>query len=349
MIRRLFQTLSFAALIACAVVVSFKLVGSVDAQSPARQIKNDKLVKADKLTQADVDRMMKELSNWGRWGKDDQLGAMNLITPDKRKQAAALVKEGVPVSLARETNDEREADNPDPYKHVMTLTGSNNPGQFSVDTFSILFHGYQHTHMDSLCHIFYQGKMYNGFSQQEITAKGAEKLAITNLQKGIFTRGILMDIPALKGVPYLEPGTAIYPEDLEAWEKKTGIKVSAGDAVFIRTGRWARRAAKGAWDVDKDGAAGLHASCARWLKARDVAILGSDAASDVLPSGIEGFSHPVHSLTLIALGVHIFDNCDLEPLGEATAKRKRWEFLLTAAPIPIKGGTGSPLNPIATF
>lgn len=301
-----------------------------------------------KLTKADIDRWRTQLSNWGRWGKDDQLGALNLITPAKRKAAAALVTEGVAISLARDTNGMVEADNPDPFEHKMTATGADASGQWGVDTLSVLFHGYQHTHMDSLCHIFYQGKMYNGFSQQEVTSKGAQKLAITNLKQGIFTRGVLLDMAALKGVPYLDGAVAIYPADLDAWEKKAGIKVGPGDAVFINTGRWARRAAKGPWDAEQ-GTAGLHASCAKWLKDRDVAILGSDAASDVLPSGIEGVSHPVHLLTLNAMGVHIFDNCDLGPLAAATAQRKRWTFLLTAAPLPITGGTGSPLNPIATF
>ncbi len=333
--RRIFQTLSLIVL-ASVIAVTANFAGSTEAQSESR------------LTKADIDRWMTELSNWGRWGKDDQLGALNLITPAKRKQAALEVKEGASVSLARNTNSDADADNPNPYQHTMNLSGASD-GQWAVDTFSILFHGYQHTHMDSLCHIFYQGKMYNGFSQQEVTAKGAQKLAITNLKQGIFTRGILMDLAALKGVPYLEPGVAIYPADLDAWEKKAGIKVGPGDAVFIRTGRWARRAVKGGWDAETTGAAGLHASCAHWLKQRDVAILGSDAASDVLPSGIDGVTHPVHLLTLAAMGVHIFDNCDLEALSEATAKRKRWAFLMTAAPIPITGGTGSPLNPIATF
>lgn len=300
------------------------------------------------MTKEDVDRLMTELSNWGRWGKEDQLGAVNLITEAKRKQAATLVKEGVSVSLARDTEKERADDNPSPYEHTMTLSGVNNRGQFSVDAFRISFHGYQHTHLDALCHMFWNGKMYNGVSQEEVTQKGAAKLAIQNLKRGIFTRGVLMDMPRLKGAKYLELGTPIYPEDLEAWEKKAGLKLTAGDAVFIRTGRWARRAEKGAWDISTKSA-GLHASCATWLKRRDVALLGSDAASDVLPSGIEGVSHPIHQLALIALGVNIFDNCDLEALSEAAAKRNRWEFLLTAAPIPLTGGTGSPLNPIAIF
>ncbi len=301
-----------------------------------------------KLTKADVDKMMQELSNWGRWGKDDQLGAFNLITPAKRKQAGALMKEGVSVSLARDTNTATAADNPQPYEHSMTLAGVNNRGQFSLDKIGVSFHGYQHTHLDALCHMFWQGKMYNGFPQEEVTKDGATKLAISNLKSGIFTRGILIDIPRLKGLPYLEPGTAIYPEDLEAWEKKAKLKVTAGDVIFVRTGRWARRAAVGAWDVSRNSA-GLYATCARWIRQRDVAIIGSDVASDVLPSGIEGLSHPIHQLTLVAMGVYIFDNCDLEALSEACAKRNRWEFLLTAAPIAVEGGTGSPLNPIATF
>src|SRR4029453_8284872 len=133
--------------------------------------------------------------------------------------------------------------------------------------------------------------MYNGFSQQEVTEKGAGKLAITNFKNGILTRGILMDIPRLKGVPYLQPGTAIYPGDLDAWEKKAGIKVGSGDVVFIRTGRWALRDAKGPWNISSNSA-GLDAACARWLKSRDAAVLGSAAASDVMPSGVPGVLQP---------------------------------------------------------
>ena len=129
----------------------------------------------------------------------------------------------------------------------------------------------------------------------------------------------------------------------------TGLKVASGDVIFIRTGRWMRRAEKGPWDHEKDGSAGLYATCAKWLKTRDVALLGSDAASDVLPSGVDGVTHPIHLLTLYAMGVAIFGNCDLEEVSKACAARNRWEFLLTASPLPVPGGTGSPLNPIATF
>ena len=307
------------------------------------------LLAQEKVDKATVDRWMKELSNWGRWGKDDQMGAVNLITAAKRKQAVALVREGVSVSLARDTEKEKAEDNQRPFTQEMNNTGLNPAGgQFSVDTYSVLYHGVAHTHMDSLCHMFFEGKMYNGFSQEEVGPEGAKKLAINAFKSGILTRGILLDFPVLKGLPYLEPGTAIYPSDLDAWEKKAGVRVGAGDVVFVRTGRWARRAASGPWNVGLRSA-GLHASCAAWLRKRDVAMVGSDAATDVMPSRVEGVRQPMHQLLLVAMGTPIFDNCDLEAVSAAAASRKRWEFMLSAAPISVKGGTGSPLNPIATF
>jgi kynurenine formamidase len=299
-------------------------------------------------TKQDIDQLMSELSNWGRWGKDDHLGTMNLITPEKRKQAARLVKEGYAVSLARPVEKEPAADNPDPFGHTMTLTGINNPGQFAADMYSVAYHGHAHTHIDALGHMFYEGRMYNGTLQETITEKGSSKLSIMNLQQGVFARGVLMDMPRLKGVSYLEPGVPIYPEDLGAWEKKAGVPVGSGDVVIIRTGRWACRAIKGAWDAAKESA-GLHAACATWLKKHDIAMLGSDDGSDVAPSGIEGVSHPIHQLMLISAGIHILDCCDLEALSEACQNRQRWEFLIIVAPLAVPGGTGSPVNPVAIF
>ncbi len=299
------------------------------------------------VTEEDLGRWMEEVSNWGRWGKEDQLGAINLITPDKRRQAAALVKAGVSISLARDPQTEKAIDNPSPYEHTMIRIGNGDSGA-AMDNYSVSYHGWAHTHLDSLCHVFYQGKMYNGFSQQEVTDEGCGREDIHNLKEGIFTRGILIDIPRLKGVPYLEPGTPIYAEDLEAWEKKTGVQVSSGDVLFVRTGRWARRAALGPWNV-AGNSAGLHLSVAKWLRERDVAMIGGDGTSDLTPSGIEGVAYPLHRLALVGMGVHMFDNCDLEALSEAAAHYHRWEFLLTVAPLPVPGGTGSPVNPIATF
>jgi len=295
---------------------------------------------------ADFERLMRELSNWGRWGADDQLGALNLVTPAKRRAALALVTEGVSVSLARDVEKIKAIDNGSPFLHSMDRAGTNNTGYSCADTYMVSYHGFAHTHIDSLCHMFHNGKMYNGFAQTNVIGSGAMKLGIGNLKNGIIARGILVDIPLLKNIEYLEPGTAITPEDLDAWEKKAGLKVGAGDVLIIRTGRWARRAALGPWGGTY---AGLQMSCAAWLKKRDIAVLGSDAGSDVMPSGVEGVTMPIHQLSLVAMGVWILDNLDPEALAAAAKQRHRWEFLLTVSPLAVPGGTGSPANPIATF
>jgi kynurenine formamidase len=300
------------------------------------------------VSQAEFDRWMTELSNWGRWGKEDELGALNLITPAKRKAAAQLVREGVSVSLSHDAETQTAADNPRPFGHEMLVhAGSPNATSHS-DAFSIAHHGLAHTHLDALCHYFYKDRMYNGVPRSVVTAKGAEKLSVHRMKQGVFTRGILVDIPRLKNVPFLEPGTPIYSEDLDAWEKFARVKVQPGDVLLVRTGRWARRASKGPWPAS-DHLAGLHASAVRWLKARDISVLGSDSASEVRPTGVEGMRGPVHTLVLVAMGVPILDNCDLEQLSQESQQRKRWEFLLTTAPMAVPGATGSALNPIAVF
>jgi kynurenine formamidase len=297
------------------------------------------------LAKAEVDRLMSELSNWGRWGKTDQRGTVNLITPAVRQAAARLVTEGISVSLSRNTDPDKAIDNDVPFGHRMMIAAG---GEFNMDEFTTAYHGFATTHFDSLSHMFYRGKMYNGYSQSSITEQGAPQLAVTAFRDGLFTRGVLIDIPTLKGLPYLEPSTAIYPDDLDTWERASGIHIQPGDAVFIRTGRWARRAEKGPWDASQHSA-GLFASCAKWLKQRDVALLGGDGSHDVLPSGVEGVLWPVHQILLVAMGMPLFDNCDLEELSKMAAARKRWTFLFTAAPLAVTGGTGSPVNPTATF
>ena len=291
---------------------------------------------------AEFDALFQQVKNWGRWGAEDQLGSANLVTPARRKQAAALVKSGITVSLAHNPLTERADDNNNPFEHTM-LRGNN------MDRYAVSYHGYAHSHIDALCHILYRDQTYNGYARADVnTDKGCTKLGIQNLKDGVVTRGVLVDIPRLRGVPYLEPGTPIYAEDLEAWEKKSGVKIAPGDALLVRTGRWARRAQLGPWNVGQR-AAGLHASVAPWIKARGVAFLGGDAAQDVVPSMVESVALPVHTLMITALGVNLLDNQDLESLGETAAKLNRWEFMLTIAPVPVTGGTGFPLNAIAMF
>ena len=315
-------------------IAAFLAALAVQAQAPGTPV-----------TKAEFERLMKELSNWGRWGKDDQSGSVNLITPAKRKEAAALVREGYSVSLARDLDRERSIDNPTPFSAKMSPPAD---GQFNMDEYQIFFHGFAHTHLDALSHVFYEGKMYNGFPETAVKPDGAGALAVNAMANGIFTRGVLIDIPRLKGVPYLDTNAVITPEDLDTWEKQNGVRVGSGDVLLIRTGRWARRADKGPWDIGSNSA-GLSARCARWLKSRDIAVLGSDAASDALPSRIPGVTFPIHQLMLVAMGTPMLDQCQLEDLAKACAARNRWTFLFTAAPLRVTGGTGSPVNPIATF
>ena len=261
------------------------------------------------VTEAMVTQWMTDLSNWGRWGDDDQLGTLNLITPEKRLEAIGLARVGTSVSMSHNYIKEQALDATSPFGHEMLGIGS--PGVFRSDRYTIAYHGYAHSHLDALCHMMYEGRLYNGYVRDdEVTEGGCNKLAIINLKQGIVTRGILMDIARLKGVEYLEPGTPIYIEDLEAWERAAGIRVGSGDVVLVRSGRWARRAEVGPWRTGRE-AAGLHASVVPWLRERGVAILEAVAAE--------------------------------------AARQGRWEFMLVAAPLAVEGGTGSPLNPLAIF
>jgi len=298
-----------------------------------------------RVTNEDVARWMRDLSNWGRWGKNDQRGTLNLITADKRRQALKLVREALAVSLAHTLEKEASADNPRPLGQQMTLDA----GGHAMDLYTIWYHGSTITHIDSLCHYSFEGKIYNGFERSNIAqGPGCPSNGVEHQKEGIMTRGIIVDLPRMKNVPYLEPGTPVYPSDLEAWEKYAGVKIGSGDAVFLRTGRWVQRAQKGPWNVARD-AAGWHASVMPWLKQRDVALLGNDAVNDVQPSGVEGNGRPIHQLAIVAMGLPLIDVMDLEAAAETAARLRRWEFLLTAAPVPVPGGTGFPLNPIATF
>ena len=208
------------------------------------------------MPRAEVERMIKDLSNWGRWGKDDQRGTINLITPARRKEAAGLVKTGVSVSLSFNPPTERAVDNTAPFELTM---GGNAGGGVVLDTWKVSHHGFTFTHLDALCHWFFQGTMYNGFEPSEVTPQGCRKGGMEQIKEGILTRGILVDIPRLKNVPYLEPGAPIMRADIEAWEKRARVKIGPGDVVLVRTGRWAKRAALGPFSI-QGNSAGVHIS-----------------------------------------------------------------------------------------
>lgn len=333
--------------VVCLITTLVSVGSSVQsAQSPATG-------RAAMTTEADFRRAMKELSNWGRWGKDDELGAANLITPAKRKQALLLAKDGTTISLAHDVAQEKAADAPNILERVL---GNVNPtGTTDRYQYTGTYHGVIHSHLDSVdCHIMSEGKGYNGVSMEDIKAAGGcPKGNINALKDGVVTRGILFDATRLPGkvAPqgWLEPGTAIHREDLEALEKIEHVKVSPGDVILLYTGRWKRRAALGPWP-NTVGFAGYHADVAYFIKERGVSFIGCDGPNDVSPSGLpQTIGIPLHQLALVAMGVSIFDNLDFERAAAEAKRLNRYEFLFMAAPLRIDKGTGSPLNPLAVF
>ncbi len=297
------------------------------------------------MSAEEVSSLHGRLSNWGRWGAVDQLGTLNFITPAVTAAAAAAVRVGRTVSCARPLPTQPGPDNLNPVVHHMTGTATEGYG---ADYFAIATHGYATSHIDALCHIFHEGRMYNGFSAESVTAHGAVKLGIHHLRSGVVTRGVLLDVPALRGIDALEPGAPIFPDELEAAEDAAGVKVQTGDALLVRTGRWRWRETHGPW-APTEGMAGLDASCLSWLHDREVAVLGSDGVSDVMPSRIEGIGMPIHTVAIVAMGVSLLDNLDLDELALACTAEGRWSFLLVVAPLVLTRGTASPANPIAIF
>ena len=297
------------------------------------------------VSAAQYERWQTELSNWGRWGPDDELGAANLITPARR--AAALVSEGLTVSLSANAQKYESLDNPCPIAWSMVRASRAS----ATDTVAYpCIHGPGTTHLDAFAHVFFDGKMWNGYDVDGLVTMedGALKNSIMTMKNGIVTRGVLYDIPRLKGVPYLEPGTRITVEDLEAWEAQTGVRVGPGDAFLIRWGRWARQDALGPFDTGRE-AAGLDNHVIPWLRERDVAVAGWETPG-YMPQPEGDISRvALHNFALTILGIQVLDRADFQALAEAAAERNRWEFMVTIAPLPIPNGTGSPVNPIAMF
>ena len=287
------------------------------------------------VSKAQYDTWMMELSNWGRWGADDELGALNLITPDKRLEAASLVTRGTVVSMAREMTIERLED-PDQASanRPPVLVGSsrsvfdiNTEGGYFWERYEIEYHGSAVSHLDALCHVAYNGKVYNGLDFEDVASKedGCTRMGVANLREGLITRGVLIDMP----------GRAVRREDIEAWEAETGITISSGDALFLRTGR----------DIGERG--GYHPSLIPFFKERDIALLGADVPQE--GGQVDGVTVPVHFFALVALGVHLFDNLGLEDLAETANDLNQWEFMFMAAPHVVPNGAGSAINPLAVF
>jgi|TARA_B110000263_G_scaffold32256_1_gene24486 hypothetical protein len=298
-------------------------------------------------TEEEVRAYFETCSNWGRWGPDDNAGTINLITQSKRLEAASLVQTGKTVSCSYPLNPRGGPGNLNPFQHFMRFTE-----QVSVDYIGLIFHGYTTTHIDALCHIFWEGKMWNGKPASEVTSIGSKSGSVDAWSQGIVTRGVLLDIPRLRGVDYVSVDEPIRGFELEEAAKSEGVELRPGDAILVRGNRI------GYLENNPDAvpgvppSPGLQVDCIPVLKQHDASILVWDML-DHRPTPYSMFEvppapgGPLHILSIVYMGLPLLDNAFLNPLAEACAERNCWEFMFTVNPLNIRGGTGSPVNPIA--
>jgi kynurenine formamidase len=283
------------------------------------------------------------------WGPGDRRGALNYITPSEVAAAVGEVRLGRTVSLAAPLDSAVTPDNPDPSQDQMTQAGNTAAARglsFTADRIAMNVHGDADTHIDALCHVSYDGELYNGVPASVVTGTGAAELSIDLARDGIVGRGVLLDVPRSRGVPWLEPGDHVTAADLAAAERDEGVRAGQGDLVLVRVGHRRRRAATGPWDAAR-ARAGLHPTVLPYLAERRVAVLGSDGNNDTAPSVADGVDFPVHVLAINALGMHLLDYLQLEDLVPLCEEAGRWSFLCVVAPLRLPYGTGSPVNPIA--
>ena len=305
-----------------------------------------------RVSAAEFRAIFDEVRTWGRWGEGDERGALHYLTADRTAAAARLVQRGSAVTLSQPLRTEASVDCPEPADHHMTMLADEDLGmgavRFAKDYVGLDYHNPGHTHIDAFCHVAYNGSIYGGKPSESITPDGAEAGTIEVLEDGLVGRGVLLDIPRLRGVSWLEPGDHVFREDLEAVERAQAVTVGGGDILLVRTGHLARLTELGPWNTD-EARAGLHPTAVRFLADRGVAALGSDGNNDTAPSSTEGVAFPIHVLALNAMGIHLLDYLQLEDVLERCETEGRWDFLFVGAPLRIAGGTGSPLNPIAIF
>ncbi|MER6036390.1 cyclase family protein [Streptomyces sp. NPDC001835] len=279
-------------------------------------------------------------------------GALDRLTPERVAAAAAGVRSGRTVSLAAPVETATAPDSPEPATHRMTAPDRrerDEPGlHFARDRFAMNVHGDVDSHLDALCHVIFDGALYGGVPASTVTPDGAGALTLDLVRDGLVGRGVLLDIPRLRGVPWLEPGEQVTAEDLAAAEAAQAVRAGPGDLLLVRVGHRLRRRDLGAWDVTR-ARAGLHPRAMRFLAERQVSVLGSDGNSDAAPSAVASVPFPVHVLAVNAMGLHLLDWLDLEELATACEERGRRDFLCVVAPLRLPAATGSPVNPIAVL
>lgn len=309
----------------------------------------------ERVSLTEFEAIFEQVNNWGRWGREDVRGTLNYITPEHVRRAAALVRSGRSISMSIPINTVAGPDNPSPAIHHMCQLHDLDIGsgkvRFATDFLGMEFHGDCHTHIDALCHIAYADRLYGDRPAAAVTSRGSTTLTMDDYAHGIVARGVLLDIPRLRGVPYVEPGEAVTRAELERAEQAQGVRVGDGDVLVFRTGHHRRRLERGPWDngYNGEGKAGLHVDTIPWMHERRIAMFMPDGDGEAVPSTVEGIMYPIHPLQVAAMGMAVSDSLNLEEISTACAQEQRWEFMVVAAPLRLPGGTGSPFNPIAVL
>jgi kynurenine formamidase len=308
------------------------------------------------LTVADFEQVFESVKNWGRWGPADELGTLNYITPERVREAAGLVRSGRRVSMAIPINKVAGPDNQNPAVHFVSqahdVPVDGSKVRFGLDFLGMACHGDCHTHVDALCHISYDGKTYNGRDASEVLrSTGATEQDIAAYREGIVGRGVLLDIPRLRGTKWLDPGEAVTRVDLEECVADQGVSIGEGDILVLRTGHHARRLELGPWDNGPagEGKAGLHVDAIPWMHEKRIAAFLPDGDGETVPSVVDGIDYPIHPLQVVAMGMLVSDSLQFEDLARACEEEGRYEFMVVGLPLVLGGGTGSPWNPIAIF
>ncbi len=301
------------------------------------------------MTPEEFDALFQKVRAWDTYGAR---GALEEIRLDRIVAAARLVRTGVTVSLGLPMDTQPAIDNPQPAVHTMTQLHDTDIGsgsvRFAKDYIGVDFHNEGHSHIDAFSHVGYQNRIFGGKPCDTVNHSGATVGTVALLRDGLVSRGLLLDIPRSKGVPWLEPGASVHLDDLLAAEESAGVAISPGDVLLVRTGHARPQAELPPWDT-ANAKAGLHPDAIELLAERRIAALGSDGNNDTAPSPVDGVDFPIHVLAVNAMGVHLMDYLTFEDLARQCERMRRWEFLFVAAPLRIDGGTGSPLNPLAIF
>ncbi|MFI7413904.1 cyclase family protein [Streptomyces sp. NPDC049627] len=308
---------------------------------------------SNQLSEANFRSLYQRLRNTAP-GATSARGALDTLTSERLLTAVREVRSGRTISLAAPVNTLAGPDDPEPAEHRLTAPagGVPKPGgglDFARDRFAMDVHGDVNSHIDALCHVIHNGTLHGGVPAADaLSPDGSSALSLDLVRDGIVGRGVLLDIPALHGLPWLEPGSHVTAEDLAAAETRQGVRVGPGDILLVRVGHRRRREERGPWDA-ASARAGLHPLALEFLAEREVAVLGSDGNNDTAPSTTQGVAFPVHVLAVHAMGLHLLDFLRFEDLAPVCAREGRWSFLCVIAPLRLPSATGSPVNPLAVL